>query len=63
MMEFGEQTSVLKCEDTDFENTLRMISVLVKYSSYVFTQVSEETKSQGEKDLAADMHISKKVIL
>jgi hypothetical protein len=50
LMESGKQSTVLICEDTDFENTLQMISVLVKHSSYVFTQVSEEPKKPTPKN-------------
>jgi hypothetical protein len=50
LMESGEQSSELICEDADFENTLRMISVLVKHSSCVLTQVGEEMKKQKPKN-------------
>ena len=42
IMETGEISKTLICEDVDFENTLEMVSVLIKHSSYVFTQISQE---------------------
>ena len=36
IMEDGDVNQVRYCEDIDFENTLEMISVLVKHSSKVF---------------------------
>jgi hypothetical protein len=32
----------LYCNDTDFQNTLQMITVLVKHSNYVYTQIAQE---------------------
>jgi hypothetical protein len=49
MMETGEHPKWLVCNDVDFENTLEMISVLVKHSNYIFNQVSEEGKKQKPK--------------
>jgi hypothetical protein len=43
IMETGELARTMTCEDVDFENTLEMISVLIKHSSYVFTQIAQET--------------------
>jgi hypothetical protein len=37
LMESGEQTNEVVCADIDFENTLQMMSVLVKHCSHVFT--------------------------
>lgn len=43
IMEDGEIPTQLICSDTDFENTLNIIEVLLKHSSYVFTQIAEQT--------------------
>lgn len=43
IMETGEITSRLICDDVDFDNTLQMVSVLVKHSSYVFTQIAQDS--------------------
>jgi Protein of unknown function (DUF3987)/VirE N-terminal domain len=43
IMEDGEITQNIYCSDTDFQNTLDMITVLVKHSSYVYSQVAQET--------------------
>jgi hypothetical protein len=43
IMEDGEITQNLYCNDTDFQNTLDMITILVKHSSYVYSQISQET--------------------
>lgn len=40
--QYGEITQQLVCSDTDFENTLQMITVLVKHSNYVYTQIVQE---------------------
>ncbi len=42
MMEEGEITNNLICNDTDFENTLSMITILLKHSSYVYSQIAQE---------------------
>lgn len=42
IMETGEITNTITCDDMDFENTLEMVSILIKHSSYVFTQISQE---------------------
>jgi hypothetical protein len=42
IMETGEITNSLTCDNVDFENTLQMISVLIKHSSFVFTQIAQE---------------------
>lgn len=42
IMEDGEITQQLVCSDTDFENTLQMITVLIKHSNYVYTQIAQE---------------------
>lgn len=44
LMDSGDATRMIVCDDIDFENTLKMITVLVKHSSKVFTQVAEEVK-------------------
>ena len=43
IMEDGEITQNLYCNDTDFQNTLDMITILVKHSSYVYSQIAKET--------------------
>ncbi|MBL0293777.1 MAG: DUF3987 domain-containing protein [Saprospiraceae bacterium] len=43
IMEDGEITTNLYCNDTDFQNTLDMITILVKHSSYVYSQIAQET--------------------
>jgi hypothetical protein len=43
IMENGEITQNLFCSDTDFQNTLDMITILVKHSSYVYSQIAQET--------------------
>ena len=43
IMEDGEITTSLYCNDTDFQNTLDMITILVKHSSYVYSQIAQET--------------------
>lgn len=42
IMETGEIANSITCDDIDFENTLQMITVLIKHSSYVFTQIAQE---------------------
>ena len=43
IMEDGEIKQNLICNDTDFQNTLDMITILVKHSSYVYSQIAQET--------------------
>ena len=43
IMEDGEITQNLICNDTNFQNTLDMITILVKHSSYVYSQIAQET--------------------
>lgn len=43
IMEDGEIAQNLICNDTDFQNTLDMITILVKHSSYVYSQIAQET--------------------
>lgn len=43
IMEDGEITQNIYCNDTDFQNTLDMITILVKHSSYVYSQIAQET--------------------
>ena len=42
IMEDGEITTNIYCNDNDFQNTLDMITVLVKHSSYVYSQIAQE---------------------
>jgi hypothetical protein len=44
IMEDGDVNQVRYCEDIDFENTLEIISVLVKHSSKVFNDLPMEQK-------------------
>ncbi len=44
IMEDGDVNQVRQCEDIDFENTLEIISVLVKHSSKVFNDLPIEQK-------------------
>ncbi len=44
IMEDGDVNQVRYCEDIDFENTLKIISVLVKHSSKVFNDLPIEQK-------------------
>jgi hypothetical protein len=50
LMESGKQTNEVVCADIDFENTLQMMSVLVKHCSHVFTLVSGEAKKPVPKN-------------
>ncbi|MBK9478336.1 MAG: DUF3987 domain-containing protein [Bacteroidetes bacterium] len=43
IMEDGSIEQNLYCNDTDFQNTLDMITILVKHSSYVYSQIAQET--------------------
>jgi hypothetical protein len=43
IMEDGNIEQTIYCNDTDFENTLDMITILVKHSSYVYSQIAQET--------------------
>ena len=43
IMEDGSIEQNLICNDTDFQNTLDMITILVKHSSYVYSQIAQET--------------------
>lgn len=50
IMETGEIPDKLVCSDEDFENTLRIIAVLLRHSSYVYTQIAEPlAKPKGKK--------------
>jgi hypothetical protein len=43
IMEDGNIEQTIFCNDTDFQNTLDMITILVKHSSYVYSQIAQET--------------------
>ncbi len=43
IMEDGNIEQNIYCNDTDFQNTLDMITILVKHSSYIYSQVAQET--------------------
>ena len=50
-MEDGEITQNLICNDTDFQNTLDMITILVKHGSFVYSQIAQKTyKPKHKKD-------------
>lgn len=58
IMEHGDLTERIICEDRDFLTTLEMIKVLVKHASKIFSELPEEThlpkrKNQKEKFLDA----------
>ncbi len=42
ILETGEIAREIYCDDTDFDNTLQLITVLTKHSSYVYTQIAQE---------------------
>lgn len=50
IMETGDFSEHQVCSDTDFQNALSIISILVKHSSYVFTQLPEDTKSANRQN-------------
>jgi hypothetical protein len=50
LMETGEETRRVVCEDIDLENTLKIVSVLAKHSSHVFTQVAGEAQKPRPKN-------------
>ena len=43
IMETGETSSKMICEERDFQNALAMIRVLIKHSSKVFSELPEDT--------------------
>ena len=43
IMEDGNIEQTIFCNDTDFQNTLDMITILVKHSSYVYSQIAQES--------------------
>jgi len=42
IMEHGDVSTTLICDDTDFQNTLKMVEVLVKHSSTVYSNLLSE---------------------
>lgn len=50
MMEDGDIPDTLICNDIDFDNTLKMVSVLIKHSSYVYTQIAQENHKAKPKN-------------
>jgi hypothetical protein len=42
IMDIGEIPNNMVCDDVDFDNTIKLISILIKHSSYVFTQIAQE---------------------
>ncbi len=50
MMEDGDIPSTLTCSDIDFDNTLKMIAVLIKHSSYVYNQIAQEAHQAKPKN-------------
>lgn len=54
ILEDGDISSTLTCSDIDFENTLKMITVLVKHSSHVYNQIAQvnhQSKPKKSKEL------------
>ncbi len=54
IMEHGDISTTLVCDDTDFQNTLKMVEVLVKHSSTVYSNLLSEApkpKVKKPKDL------------
>lgn len=50
IMETGEESSKLICEERDFQSALSMIRVLIKHSSRVFNELPEETSKPTRKN-------------
>jgi hypothetical protein len=50
MMEDGDIPATLTCSDIDFDNTLKMIAVLIKHSSYVYNQIAQEAHQAKPKN-------------
>jgi hypothetical protein len=44
IMETGDGSTILVCEERDFQTAISMIRVLVKHSSKVFSELPEEPK-------------------
>lgn len=42
MMETGSIDTTMVCNDADFDNTLKMVTVLLKHSSLIYTQIAQE---------------------
>lgn len=57
IMETGSIETTLVCTDTDFENTLKIITVLLRHSSFIYTQIAQEAykpKPQNRKEQFLD---------
>jgi len=50
IMETGDISETQICSDTDFQAALSMVKVLVKHSSYVFSELQQEVKVTKPKD-------------
>ncbi len=50
LMDSGDMDRELVCEDIDFRNTLKMIDVLLKHSSFVYTQIAQEAHAPKPKN-------------
>lgn len=51
MLETGDLSGPLICNEEDFENTLQIVYILLKHSSYVYTQIAQEgVKAKPKKD-------------
>jgi len=50
IMETGDISETQMCSDTDFQAALSMVKVLVKHSSYVFSELQQEVKVTRPKD-------------
>lgn len=49
ILETGDLSGTLVCSDEDFENTLQIVFILLKHSSYVYTQIAQEGIKQKPK--------------
>lgn len=50
IIESGDFSDTQVCSDTDFQNALSMVRILVKHSSHVFSELPEDIKPNRPKD-------------
>ena len=50
ILETGDFSNTQICSDTDFQNALSMVRILVKHSSHVFSELPEDVKPGKPKD-------------
>jgi hypothetical protein len=50
IMDSGDFSDKQVCSDTDFQNALSMVRILIKHSSHVFSELPEEIKLSKAKD-------------